>query len=368
MADKLKQKAGENSNQFSANSVDTVNQMQVGTMNMYTGLTVADCINICNQVFLSHAKEYTEEAVETAMQRNQVFSNDVVNRLAIVENALEEFKKPEFQSLLVKAQKTATRTSKMDDYKLLSELVVQKVEKKDEKKIGTGITRAIEVVDEIDTDSLLALTMQCAIIHYTPASGELKKNLSVLEELYKSVLYDILPTNYDWMDQLDVIDCIRIQSTKFKNFYDYLMEKSEGIFCAGIDKSSQDYTMANNLLVSASLPQALLIDNELLPGFVRVPVVNKREIKDIVLDDGETMLNSSQVSTLEKIYDMYSNKNDKKAEMKKKAYELLDTYPTIKLLKEWWKKCPYSFSVTIVGKTLAYSNLCRIDPTLPKIY
>ncbi len=61
-----------------------------------------------------------------------------------------------FQLLLVEAQKAAASTERVADYDLLSELLIHRFEKGENRVMRAGISRAVEIVDKISDDAMLA--------------------------------------------------------------------------------------------------------------------------------------------------------------------------------------------------------------------
>ena len=91
-------------------------------------------------------------AYELAIKRVSMFEELLMNKLQKVDVMLEAFRDPSFQFLLVEAQKRAAASDREVDLEMLTELLVHRVEKKDDRKIKASISRAVEIVDQIDDD------------------------------------------------------------------------------------------------------------------------------------------------------------------------------------------------------------------------
>ena len=108
---------------------------------------------------LQARKDYTQEALAIANSRVAEFENQLLPKMEALDGALEAFADPSFQILLVEAQKTAASTERPADYALLSELLIHRFQKGENRIVRAGISRAIGIVDVISDDALLGLTI-----------------------------------------------------------------------------------------------------------------------------------------------------------------------------------------------------------------
>ena len=109
-------------------------------------------------------------------------------------------------------------------------------------------------MNEIDTDSLLSLSMYFAVSMFTPIASDVSKALSVMDGLFSKIMqHGLLPTGTDWMDQLDVLGCVRISdvmsASKLEDIYLGFLKQR---FACGFKKDSDIYVKALGLL-SATL-------------------------------------------------------------------------------------------------------------------
>lgn len=82
--------------------------------------------------------------------------------------------------LLVDAQKVAA-TERSVDYDLLSELLVHRIEKGNDRHTRTGIHRAVEIVEDISNEALLGLTVVHSLNSFILVSSECASALDILE-------------------------------------------------------------------------------------------------------------------------------------------------------------------------------------------
>ncbi len=350
MTDKQTQKAGDNSQ-----------LIQAGTV--IVGIDEKRAREIVDEKLNSVLKSFTAEATEEANKRNRLFEDSLIPRM-IKENALSAFSDPSFQMLLIEAQKRAASTERKEDYDLLSELMVHRFEKGSNRTIRAGISRAVEIVDQISDEALLAITVFHSVAQFVPVTGNMSDGLQVLDGLFSKVIYGTLPTNDSWLDHLDILDAIRVTtfgSTKLLE--DYWYEQFDGYVKNGIEENHEKHTEAKELLVKARLDQNSLVKNPFNEKYVKLLVLNKRRIPKLTFVSGHSITDDEK-DALEKIYDLYDGTSMSKEDFIKE----IEKYPNLKKLREWWNKLnKQSIQITSVGRVLAHSNAQRVDKTLPPL-
>lgn len=190
-------------------------------------------------------KEYSQEALIVANSRVAEFENRLLPKMEAVDGALEGTQDPSFQLLLVEAQKTAASTERPADYDLLSELLIHRFQKGENRITRAGISRAVEIVDKISDDALLGLTVFHSVSNFFPASGNILQGLDTLDRLFGKIFYGELPTGTEWLDHLDILDAVRINSYGGLKIKQYYPEMLNGYIDVGIEKNSESYTKSN---------------------------------------------------------------------------------------------------------------------------
>lgn len=355
------QKAGDNSQQIQAQNI---------TYNV--GITEERARAICREEFKCAVKEYTDEALEKANERERKFENNFVPRITNLENAVEQFREPSFQRTLRKAQIAAACTDRKSDYRLLTELLVCHIENKDNLINKLGIEHAIETIDRVDNAALCALSIVFTINNFFPNSGICKEGLKLLDEIIANILYYKLPSGDDWIDHLDQLGLVRI--VNFGNFgklEERYFNSLNGYVCVGIKKDSNEYKKACELLASKNINSSFLIENECLENYVRIPVSNKNRVDKIGLCDQEDKfirsINLEEIRVIEQIFDLYSNNFDDLQTVQENFTKMWDEYKNLSVVRQWWNNLPIRFDITKAGRILAYTNVKRCDPLLPEM-
>lgn len=354
------QKAGENSQQIQAQTV-IVNQ----------GISEERVRTIFSEMIPYTLQEYTCDAYTVASQRIGRLESYILPKLDKVDGLLQAFADPAFQILLRKAQQASAATEREDDYAILSELLVCHVQKGNNRKNRAGITRAIEIIDQIDNDALCALTAAHTIVQgYTPNTGDCKKGLQLLNSTFQQLIYQELPNGAAWLDHLDILNAVRIspygKMLKFSEGYTTLLN---GYACAGIKANSDDYQKAAELLANAQISLKFLIPNECLDGFFRLNIRGESSIETLTFGSGATAipLTEDQKNAIRSVWKLYSKDFNLCRQAKNNFMRLWDSYESLYKLRIWWENIPNAFEITRVGQIVAHTNAKRCSPYIPDL-
>ena len=354
---------------------DDAKQTQIENMILNVGIDEKRVREIFQEVIVQVRVDYTEEALTIANSRIANFEESLLPKMVAADGALQAFADPSFQLLLVKAQKAAAATERPADYDLLSELLIHRFQKGDNRIARAGINRAVEIVDTISDDALLGLTVFNAVTKFIPGTADIYQGLDVLNELFGKLLCDgNLPTDKEWIEHLDILDAIRVNySGKLNTFQNFYSEQLIGYIDVGIEKNSENHHKAIILLRTNNLPQEILIEHALNNHFLRVNLFGKNQINTCRLTQQENdtykevPLSEKQKNVLREIYDLYKqDENVKQANIQVFMQEL-DKRQNLKKIREWWDNIGTSINITSVGKVLAHSNAQRCDNRLPPL-
>lgn len=386
---KLSQKSENDSHNYQAGGDQTITdnkrvqqagdgsqQMQAERMVVHVGIDEKRAREVFQEMNLQVRQEYTKEALEIANTRISDFENSLMPKMEKVDGALEAFSDPSFQLLLVDAQKAAASTERPADYDLLSELLVHRFKKGDNRVARAGISLAVDIVDKVSDDALLGLTVAHAVNTFLPVTGDIYQGLDVLDDLFGKVIYNQLPTGHEWLDHLDILNAVRLSSFgSLKKVQQYYPEVLPGYIDVGIQKDSENLAAAMKILDDNSLPRQLLVEHSLNPEYLRIPIPNKAQIDSLALQkqfiqDGSLVsvpvrLSEKQVEAVNSIYSLYSKDNGAKQCNVNLFMEEWDKRPNLRVLKEWWDSVPTVLTITSAGKVLAHSNAQRCNNNLP---
>lgn len=356
-------------------------QFQVGVLNV--GIDEKRVREICDEKIAYAIQDLTIDAKGLGEERIVELVGKTLSKIQERKVDMSSFADPKFQRELIKAQSSAAASDRKGDIEMLSELLVARMDGTLQRKTHTGISRAIEIVSDIDDDELLALTIIYAITQFRPVAilgVSLVKGLEALEGLFKSIIVQSLPQGEVWMENLNMLDAIILSPLgKFKKVVDYYAEAMDGYACVGIDKNSPSFINAQQILVNVGLPKEMLVPNELMNGYVRLPFVNQSEyaewpnlqsfleVMKMISNGLPIVLADAQVSALKEVLALYT-KDQNLTKQVKKAFEIeWQKYPSLVTVQKWMDGLKKSFNITKVGRALAYTNARRCAPGLPAL-
>jgi len=360
---------------------DYSQQIQATTVILNKGIDEKRAREIVDEKLHEVINGYSREAHAIAESRIQLFANDLIPKL-VKASLLDELKDPSIQILLSDAQKTAASTERHKDYALLSELLLHRIKKGNDRNVRAGISRAVAIVDEISDEALLGLTVAHSVSNLAPATGYIEDGISTLVNIYNKVIYNILPSGDAWLEHLDILDALRItQFGSLKKIDQYYAEQFSGYIDVGIDKTTDDFQKALEFVKESKLPADILCDHELRSGYARLRLRNIAQLDSITIHSiqqvnlngqivsslVQSKLSDEQKQTAKNIYALYSKESNLRDDNVAEFFKLWDTYTSLKKLRNWWDSIPGSFTLTAVGRVLAHANAQRCCPTLPAL-
>ena len=358
-------------NKQSQTGGDNSQQVQVGSISNLTivnGITEQRAREIYQEMNQQAISNYTRDAYSEALRRIGNLEKRFMKRVEEVDGVLDAFGDPAFQVLLREVQKRAAATEREADYQLLSELLVCHVQKGECRTNRAGINRAVEIVGDVDTNALCALTVAHAVESFIPTTGNISEGLQVLNELLSKLMYEDLPSGNSWLDHLDLLGAVRLAAFgEMKKLCEYYSDQLSGYVCTGIERSSDVYLQAMDILTKAHINPNILVDNECLDGYVRLSIPSKNAIRMLSFPsrNGRIPLAENQIEALEQVWNLYIKDSTLIQQSKNKFSELLSGFDSIKKCQQWWDGIPGCFDITQVGKVLAHTNAKRCDPRVP---
>lgn len=343
-------------------------QIQISNLTINEGITEERARAVFNEMIPQALVNYTEEAKKIATERVNKLEDRIMLQIDKVEGLLPAFADPAFQVLLRKTQQKSAITERENDYELLTELLVCHVQKRNDRKNRAAIVKAVDIIDTIDNDALCALTIAFVLEHFWPAISKAKELTKALSKMYNALIYEELPRGIEWLDHLDILGVIRIkQFSKMNKIEDIFAEQFDGYLSVGIKKGTQEYENALQIMQSVGLSKNMLVDNLFLDDYVYLEIENLKDINSKVIINNHDIraINQNETEALRNVINLYEKNDDLQNEVKEKFMNGADEYESLKMLHEWWNSIDGSFSITGVGKVIAYINAKRCIPELP---
>ena len=358
------QQAGDNSKQI----------MVSGDLNF--GITESQARDICKTECAIALQNWSLQAGAFAAARIQKLEDKVLPKMQSYDSSLSIFGDPGFQILLRKAQIAAASSERENDYEMLADLLLHRAEQHENRERRLGISKAIEIVDQIDDAALIALSMVYSVCKYTPVSNRLKEGLNVLNNLYGKIMEGHqLPTDYSWMEHLDLLSAIRLSPkglNSFKKLEEFIPEKLDFYFEKGLQIDSEDHKLVIEKFKKSGIPLSCFEQHPLKDKYVRIAA--PKEINNIFIiqqtQQGEIQrpLSEQQKDDFRFAYEIALKLDNKDQEMVNSFWDIWDHYQYLKEVKNWWNKLDSHFSITPVGIALANAYIRGKDPTIPALY
>lgn len=355
-----KQEAGDNSKQnqlIGDSSNQTIIENQTNNVTI-TGPGLPDVVTftttVSTQVTAQALNLCTQVSEDICKQKIGKFESVWFPKITRIENVINEFLDPKFQFMLRDAKISAVKSSRDEDLDMLTQLLICHIEKGKDMKVDAGINKAIQIVDQVDYDSLCALTCMATIFGVCSGSGLIKEGLQFMDELFSKLLYTDLPTGDAWIDHLNILGAVVIQTGHFYKFEEIYSSLVDGYVCVGVKKDSEEHKKVIEIMKSNDIDLNDLVENELLPGYLRLSIAQQASL-------------DKEHKELKPIFGLYSKDKELMNISKSKFFKIWNSFPNLKKIKEWYDNIPFYFRITSVGYALAQTNAKRCYSDFPDL-
>lgn len=366
-----------------------VQPTQVGNAGLVivnNGITESRAREICAEYASSAVKEYSVEAYKVIDDRINRFADMVLLKIHNDAERLQRFSDPGVQKTLRSAQVSAATAEKESDFELLSELLVKRLDEKDNRKNIAAVNKAIEVIGEIDLDALLALTL-LHVLNVFPVHGySARQWFRELDNLYGKYPLAKLPSGREWIDHLKLLGLVEDISFSMRGTYtDYLKSLVPNLFVKGFLVGSEEYQKAQYVLQDPSLEHILLVPNDLLPNYVRIPYQNGEKddsekrglVTQLFETNGKKVFFNVQLpeDSAKKARDVkalyYTGQGNKQGDQVLNARIIADFisgYSNVKTIEQWYDSSPKeALRLTLLGRVVAQVNAKIHDRSMPTV-
>ncbi len=350
------------------------------------GNTVENQVNIIsNGVTEKQLKEKIHNEIELELSRQQIIAEDkarerlqqfseILLPKLVKSEMLDAFSNPAIQMFFRQEQKTAICSERKIDYSILSELLVYRVNNNNNINKNASVTKAVEVIDKISDDSLLAITVIYCIT-FIPTIGDINQGINILNNIFKSILNNSeLPYNNEWLDNAEILGIMRINTfSQMKKFEDIYFDNLRGYFSKGIQKNSEHYRDTLNKLKENNIPIDILVEHELNQEHVRLNISNKEQIDNIKMlkivgNNSISFVNYSdkQKEVIREIFRSYENDRSYDEKIKKEFVKKVENCPELNKIMNWWNSnVSPAIELNSIGRVIAHTNAKRLYNLIP---
>lgn len=324
-----------------------------GDLNL--GVTEHRAREIAHEAALTVVSGYHLEAQAKVTERIDAVGARLIPELES-EGLLQAMADPAFYTFLKKAQASAACIDSEADQDLLTRLIVERA-RKDTPRNRLIIEHAVQSIDRLSEETSSALTACWFVVRVTPLSPTIEGALGILEERLEPLLSHLtLPDDSGWIDELDLLGCIRTSSgqlAKMRPFPEILVERLHLSLGRGV--AAVDAQPVLERLGDLGLPQKLL-PSPLDPERLVLPACSQARL---VRDLREAAIAPDPVSAAQELIEL--------AQLAERAPNALlhienlieADYPRLSQLTGFWSSIQHAIQLTPVGIVLGYSNARR---------
>ena len=356
---------------------DNAVQNQIGTQ-IIVGVDEKRVREICDEKISIAIRDLSFGASDLARERIDILTNKVIEKIKKDPSNIQAFSDPSFQRDIIRAQIAAAESDREPDIETLAELLLARMNGKLKRSTKTGLRKAIEIVPEMEDKELTALTAMLFCNRYhvnNTMASHVERYLAHLDGYFaKIVSTSGLPQGTRWLQHLGILDCVEVNPLgPFVKLEDYYTKSFNGIICIGIAKGSSEHIEAAKIMNECRLGVDILVQNDLLPEYVRLPIVNFDDLSILPLGIPNiagiyTMKPTEKHKEgLKKVIGLYKKDSALLQKAKSVFVEKMVKYGAIRQFRDWLASQKHSFELTPIGEALAYVNARRCIPELPII-
>lgn len=387
---------------------DNSTQVQAGTVNNYynttniVGIDEERARTICKEEYAIAKANWTQEAQGIAQERVMALEDKLIPKMKQHDETLKIFGDPAFQFVLRKAQISAASSGEERDLDMLSELIVHRAEQNGKREQTLGITKAIEIIDQIPESSLIGLSTFYAIDRYKSESFDIHQGLKSLDNLYKGIINDTeLPVGTQWIENLDVLSAVRMGSSGIQSFKKMEEFLSNQLACLpmGIERNSQEYNEILLELHNVSLydPKEEIAelnedngDNKKILK-IEIPLFKEHPLREGFLictyppeafTEGNSInikvnlgaqeldipLNREQFLAFKHLSEITYKDGRNVESLTSNLIKEWNNYETLNKVMVWWNQLPIFFAITPIGVAIANAYIRTKYPAIPSMY
>ena len=340
---------------------DSFNQ-RINNINIINGVTKAEVLNLIKDSRKETIAEAKEIAKEITCERITIFTNKFCSELDDIKSYLNIFKKPEVCTFLSECCISAAQTDQDSDYDILSKLLIERIKNDGDKFTCCSLKYAVKTIPDLDDDSLLSLTLYYCVFYLKTDVLKSSQIFQILDNLYGNILCKNLPEKINWLEQLDILKCIRISQFYIPiRFIDIFEKKYTSLFDVGIKENSENFFKTIQLLKDNNIPLKIFIPHEFNPGYYRLNIASESDIDSKLvfvtnIPEKVILLTLEQKNTLHKIYNLYETDKELRKNISINIENVLNNYPHIKTVIDWMDKIKSNFVMTPIGVMIGNAN------------
>lgn len=341
MNSKFEQRAGPHSNQ-------TVN----------IGLTVAEAHQIINDRIKAEFEGLRQESVRQIADRLEVFGDRLVADLAKV-GRLDMIADPNLWTAIQAASREAAASETESDIDFLVDLLVERSKDPSDRRRRATIDAAIKVINSLDEESLLGITLLFVIYTFRPSVlGGPRQHLVFKGRLLGKIARGGLPSGSEWLEHAIAIGAAQ-SVMALKPLEDFQFDDFSWNLSPGIHEDDPEQSHALSLVSRVRKGGILSVGSPYIDDCMVTPWRNAEEVRGEALKNGIT---GSDLNLLVQEICRLWNIGEVDPDARRQLFEDLDAHPQWPLLRTWVASLRPPITLTSIGKMVGLVNVRRLLP------
>jgi len=312
--------------------------------------------------------ELTDLAAAAVDERMRGLEDRLLHRMQDTP-MLAAFASPDFQFNILEAQRSAARSSSGDDLDLLVDILAQRAEFTETPRLKMATRKALDVVGQVSTQTLMGLTALWYGIRLTTDLADLGQYLDDMETRLAPLVEFGLPApegGQAWLSDLAELGCVRLGFSGIgglKTFTQIIAtSKFPALTATGLDET-QASALKQRLEAYGLDAGGLVVPHPIVPGMFSLVGQSEtafREIADRV--PRSESVNADYDSVIVDAV-VQNHCEQTVGNWEGLLRDLLATRPGLMAIDKWWHDFP-AVELTSVGVALAYANFRRAVPNI----
>ena len=306
-----------------------------------------------------HVKaDFVAEAYELIDERIAALDDRLVPELDS-RGQLDSFTDPAFLRSYRKAQNGAAASERAADYEMLTALLAKRTEAPLDRARTSTIEHAIEIIDQIDDNSLRALTVLYTAAGLFPQTGDVLAGISALDGFFGRIIDGPLPEGAGWADHLEVLNLVRMNALmRFDPFIEHFASMVPGWVAPGLEIAASPEFVGGGGQFDSMPWGTAVVDHELKPGYKRISAMHtdgfRSDLRALGIDQQAV---EHVVARAEEVFGLGRIDNDARRELGGRMRSTTHLGAVI----SWWAQVPVHVQFTSVGRVVADANVYRLD-------
>jgi hypothetical protein len=341
MNSKFEQRAGAHSHQ-------TVN----------IGLSAADALQIVDNRIKVEFEGLRQESIRQIADRLEMFGDRLVADLAKA-GRLDMAADPNLWTAIQAASREAAATETESDIDFLVDLLVERSKDPSNRRRRTTVDGAIKVINSLDEESLLGITLLYGIYAFRPSvAGGPREHLKFKGRLLRYIARGGVPSGSEWIEHAITIGAAQ-SVMGLRPLEDYHFDDFSWSLSPGIQEGASDMSQALSLVSRVRKGGVIAVGSPYINDRSVAPWRNAEEVR---LEGQKNGITDSELDQLVEEICRLWHIGEVDPEARRQFIEDLDAHPQWPQLRTWVASLRPPINLTPIGEMVGLVNMRRLLP------